>query len=275
MVVEVLLSAMNQNDMGIVEKSNIRSNCIIVNQCDKDDRIIEERNFGKVEMISTKERGLSRSRNMALINSSADVCVLCDDDIVYVDGYNKTIEKAFCELPDADIIVFNVRSINTDVRAQEKLFDRIRRVPKYKMYSSVHIAFRRESIMKANLKFDTRFGAGSGMYSMAEDSLFFLKSHKAGLKAYTYPAVIADLYSDKSTWFRGYNEKYFFDIGAFLQAAFPMLKSVLCFYYPIRLRAVTKMSVFACLKWIWNGIDSYKNNMSYTDYVDGQRISNG
>lgn len=271
MMVEVLLSVMNQLDMDIVEKCNIHSNCIIINQCDKEEIISEERAYGIIRMISTKERGLSRSRNMALNNSSSDICVLCDDDIVYVDGYETTIEKAFKELPDADIIVFNVHSMNTDVRPQEPLFSKIKRVPKHKMYSSVHIAFKRTAINRANLRFDIRFGAGSGIYSMAEDSIFFSAAHKAGLRAYTYPAVIADLYSEKSSWFQGYNDKYFYDVGAFLQAAFPFMKYIYCLYYPIRHRRLTKMNSLLCLKWIWRGVYGYKKGLSYTDYLLRQK----
>ena len=126
MVVEVLLSVMNQTDLSIIEKCNIHSNCIIINQCNREEQLSEDREYGRITMFSTKERGLSRSRNMALENSKAEICVLCDDDLVYVDGYESIIEKAFQELTDADIIVFNIRSMNTDIRPQEALFRNIR-----------------------------------------------------------------------------------------------------------------------------------------------------
>lgn len=267
MNVEVLLSAMNLQNMDIAEKSNIHSDCIIINQCDKIGCCSEKKEYGIVRMIYTTERGLSKSRNMALANSKADICVLCDDDVIYVNNYDVIIKNAFKEIPDADLIVFNINSINTDVREQETYFKKIRRIPWYKMYSSVHIAFKRNSIVNNNLKFDERFGAGSGIYSMAEDSLFFAKVHQCGLKAYVYPAVIADLYTDKSSWFLGYNQKYFFDVGAFLQAAFPKLKYILSFYYPVRLRKQTKLRTLDCLRWIWKGIKGYNAGMSFFEFI--------
>ena len=267
MSIEVLISAMNQSSMELIEKSNIHSDCLIINQCDRDEVISEEKEYGIVRMISTCERGLSRSRNMALRNSNADICVLCDDDIVFHDGYEDIIKNAFDEVTDADVLVFNIKSVNTEVRKQEPYFKAVKRVPWYKSYSSVHIAFKRQKVLEKGIWFNERFGAGSGMYSMAEDSLFFADIHKSGLRAYTYPGVIADLYSEKSSWFRGFDEKYFYDTGAFLRAAYPKLKYLLSFYYPLRLHNSTKLGLSKALKWEWNGIRGYKMQKNFSDYI--------
>lgn len=268
MSLEILISAMNQDGLGLVDKCNIHSDCLIINQCNKNEVISDIREYGTVRMISTLERGLSKSRNMALNNSNADICVLCDDDVVYHAGYEEIILNAFQKTPDADVLVFNINSINTEIRKQEAYFKHTARIPWYKSYSSVHIAFKREKILKAGLQFDEKFGAGSGMYSMAEDSLFFAGIHKQGLKAYTYPAVIADLYCEKSSWFKGFNEKYFYDTGAFLHAAYPRLMYVMSFYYPMRLRQNTDLGKKQALKWVWNGIHGYKLGKNYNEYID-------
>ena len=95
MNIEVLLSTMYQKNFDIVEKCNIRSNAIIINQCEEEKIETKKYSFGTVKMIYTKSRGLSNSRNLALNNATADICILCDDDIVYHDNYVSTIEKAF------------------------------------------------------------------------------------------------------------------------------------------------------------------------------------
>lgn len=256
--IEVLIAAMHQTDLSIIDKCNIRTPCLVVNQCDKEDCVEEERDFGKVRMISSTERGISRSRNVALKNSYADICVICDDDITYRQGYEDIVRSAFINLPDADVIVFNIHSMNPEIRPQEKLFTKVRRIPRYKTYSSVHIAFRRARILRCKIMFDERFGSGSGMYSMGEDSLFFTQIHKAKLKAYTYPAVIADLSSENSTWFEGYNPKYFYDVGAFLAAAYPYWKDVLKYYYPIRFWKLCDLPSSEIITSINKGIMDYK-----------------
>lgn len=263
--IEVLIAAMNQKDLSIIEKCNVRTPCLVVNQCDRDDYFEEEKDFGKVRMISSTDRGLSRSRNVALKNSRADICVICDDDIIYREGYEDVICSAFQSIPDADVIVFNVNSLNPEIRPQERLFTKIRRIPSYKTYSSVHIAFRRSRVLEHRIVFDERFGSGSGMYSMGEDSLFFTKIHKAKLKAYTYPAVIADLSSEVSTWFKGYNKKYFYDIGAFLAAAYPCWKDVLKYYYPVRFKKLCDISASEIISSINQGMNGYIDGVPYKE----------
>lgn len=264
MKIEVLLSTMHQKDWSIIEKCNIRSNAIIINQCNENKT--EEINFNhrKIKMISTTERGLSKSRNMALKNSRADICILCDDDIVYKDNYDSMVLDAFTRVPDADVIIFNVISKNIEKRKQEKLFTTIKRIPSYKSYSSVHIAFKRMSIVNNNIYFNENFGSGSGLYSFAEDSIFFSDIHKNNLRSYTYPAIIADLYTGESTWFKGFNKKYFYDTGAFLAAAYPELKNFYKWYYPLRLFGRSSLTFFEMVKYINQGIEGYKELKPYS-----------
>lgn len=98
--------------------------------------------------------------------------------------------------------------------------------------------------MKDNaLSFNSYFGSGSGFYSMAEDSLFFDELHKCTDNIFTYPGIIAELYSEDSTWFKGFNKKYFYDTGAFLYAWKPKIVHLLKWYYVIRLFKRTELSV--------------------------------
>lgn len=39
-------------------------------------------------------------------------------------------------------------------------------------------------------------------------------------KTFLYPAIFADLYSEKLSWFTGFDEKYFYDTGSFLKVAY-------------------------------------------------------
>ena len=154
MSVEILMSCMYQKDFSIVEKSNIQSDAIIINQSNVDKIEIKEYDFGTVKMISTTERGLSRSRNMALKYSKADFCIICDDDEVLTDNYVEMVEEAYNET-NADVIVFNIKSMNTNSRPQEKLFKKITKVNKYKSYSSVHVTFRRKIVNDNALSFNS------------------------------------------------------------------------------------------------------------------------
>ena len=91
MKLEVLLSCMNQKDLGIVKRSRITSDVLVINQADGEDIEEQVENGQRIRMFTTNERGLSRSRNMALKYAEGDICVLCDDDEIF----EKTIETKY------------------------------------------------------------------------------------------------------------------------------------------------------------------------------------
>ena len=114
MKLQVLISCMHQIDTSIIERTNIQTDVIVINQCNYDKR--EEFNFinkkGEVcqaIFISTTERGLSRSRNLALKNATADICLICDDDEVLDDNYNDKIIQNYKNKPDLSIIAFQIK----------------------------------------------------------------------------------------------------------------------------------------------------------------------
>ncbi|TES53628.1 glycosyltransferase family 2 protein [Halalkalibacterium halodurans] len=215
---EVLVSTMDQNDLSIVDKMNITSDAIIINQSNRHDYIESKLNGSLIRMFSFNERGVGKSRNSALMRSNADICLMADDDMVYVDNYQEIVAKAFEENPNAEMIMFNV-PIN---RKDGKKIVKVKKNGKVRFYNSlkygtVNIAFRREAILKANLFFSLLFGGGT-RYGSGEDSLFITNSLKKGIKIYSNTAVIAEIEEGTSSWFSGYSEKYFYDRGALFQA---------------------------------------------------------
>ena len=62
----VLLSAMHLEDHSLLEELNIKSDAVVINQCDKDEvRDIKE-GGRRILFLSVKDRGLSKSRNEAI-----------------------------------------------------------------------------------------------------------------------------------------------------------------------------------------------------------------
>lgn len=266
MRIEVLVATMYQDDFSILESLNIQSDAVVINQCDREGKHQIQFKNNNILWIDTKERGLSKSRNLALDNATADLCIICDEDETLRDGYPRMIIDAFNNIPSADLIVFNINRIGWNEK--EKVFEKPHIVGKFKTYGSVHITFKLRSIKDHLIRFDTKFGAGSGMYSCAEDAIFCMDCHKNKLNMYTYPGVLCDVRCDTSTWFTGYNEKYFFDVGAYLSVAFPNLKSLLKWYYPIRCRKISNMSALSIIAAINSGINGYKENLSFDQFKD-------
>ena len=83
----------------------------------------------------------------------------------------------------------------------------------YMKYGAARIAFRRKKLSYAGIYFNQNFGGGA-RHSCGEDTIFLNDCLKSGLKIIHIPEAIAELdSSSESTWFKGYNEKFFYDRG--------------------------------------------------------------
>ena len=81
-------------------------------------------------------------------------------------------------------------------------------------FGAVRISCKRKSILKNAICFNTMFGGGCE-FSAGEDNMFLRDCLKKGLKIIAVPDYILHLKNDReSTWFHGYTDKFFFDLGA-------------------------------------------------------------
>lgn len=207
----VLISCMYQNDTSIIERSNVQTDAVIVNQCDKDEILcfdFKNKNGENchVKFISTKERGLSRSRNMAISNACGDICYICDDDELLEDNYEDIITKAYSSRPSCDILTFALHRKNYIYPKKEKKVG-IKDILKT---SSVQITFKRDSIIRNNIMFDMQMGSGTG-HGGGEENKFLMDCRRKGMGIYYIPEIIATVKSEDSQWFHGFTEKYFKD----------------------------------------------------------------
>ena len=115
--------------------------------------------------------------------------------------------------------------------------------------------------------FNTDFGAGSGKYTSAEDAIFCRSCHLNGLKMYTYPGILCSVTCEESTWFKGYDEHYFYDVGAYLSVAFPKTKHIMKWYYPLRVRKITDLTFVNIIRSINCGFIGYKKNLNYYEFM--------
>lgn len=227
---EVLLSCMYEKDYSIIAESNIKTNAVIINQCDRKSKNKINLTDGKyVNWINSTERGLSKSRNMAIRNSQADICLLADNDEVFDDDCEKKILKAYKDLPDADIIIFDL--YNKPTKLKYKVYQ-MKRLEMLRV-CSWQITFKRQVIVENGLTFDIKLGAGTGN-GAGEENKFLLDCYDKGLKIYHVPVNIAVMKDNESTWFTGYDEEFFYKRGMSTRYILGFGLSVLyAFYYLI------------------------------------------
>lgn len=186
---------MHQENADIIRRTHIQSDVLIVNQCEREDYIEYIDGNNRVRMFSTTERGLSRSRNMAIRNATGDICLICDDDEVLVNNYPELILKAFHENKDADIIAFDLQN---PLRSFPKKKKKIGYVDTLR-FSSCQLVFRRESVIDKQIKFDETMGAGVTMGG-GEDNKFLLDCLRNKLSIVYVPVCIGSVSQEISTW---------------------------------------------------------------------------
>ncbi|MFI3236932.1 MAG: glycosyltransferase family A protein [Lachnospiraceae bacterium] len=225
MQLELLVSCMNADIPKLIQKMNLQSAAIIVNQCDRYG--VEQ--IGNICTFHMDERGVGLSRNHALMRASKEIILFGDEDIEYVDGYEQLVIQEFEKYPKADGLLFEV-----DVDASRRTYhnDTFGRVGlltcgRYPAYS---MAFRTKKLRKAGTSFSLLFGGGA-KYSNGEDSLFLRDCIKKGMKLYKTPVRLGVEVPRPSTWFTGYHEKFFVDRGVLFHFLYGNLAPVWAFRF--------------------------------------------
>lgn len=272
---QLLVATMNLTDIiGLCDEMHIASDALIINQADSVKYEYVFYHGYKIECYTFAERGLSRSRNNALLRCTGDILCIADDDMVYTDTYREDIISEFQKHPKADALVFNVTALNDE--RSGKPIEKYARVGKRESreYGSVHIAIKKRALIGKNVYFNTLFGSGA-MYSCGEDTLFLKELIEKGLKLYKSPIRIASVDMSDSTWFKGYNEKYFKDKGALIEAAYPRISGLLAILQSVRNSKKCMGSYKYAVKifsYYISGIADYRKVISEGDVAEGENI---
>lgn len=255
---EHLISSMHEKNFSMMENSLIDADALLINQCDEEaeESIVHEN--VRWRMIRTRERGLSRSRNLAIKNARGEVCLICDNDERFVEGYVQKISDAYTKCPQADIIIFDIGNHPKRIKKiphQMKYFELLR-------VSSWQISFRTSSLQEKEVSFDERMGAGTGN-GAEEEVKFLMDCYRAGLRIWYVPTVIADLVENESTWFHGFDEKFFENRGMTTRYILGLPLSCLYgIYYVVMKRSMYQkdLSMTRAVKALFRGI--FQNRLS-------------
>lgn len=225
--VQVLVAAMHQSDASLIQKMNLQTDAIIANQCDRCSNEVFTENGRQYQYMNRPDRGVGLNRNEALLHAEGDILTFADEDMVFVDDYEAIIQRAFRELPQADAIIFNIETVGQDMGRRVNTQSKRIRFYNALNYGAARLSVRKTSVKRENILFHTCFGGGTP-FSAGEDSLFITDMLRHGLKIYTYPVCVASVDQTTSTWFSGYNEKYFYDKGVFFKALSKTFAPLLC-----------------------------------------------
>ena len=269
---EILCVTMNQHDFSKITEMNIHSNVVFANQCDHTS--YEEFSFDDghiAKMVSTETRGVGKNRNLALIYGNAEYCLFADDDLRYVDDVENVVLREFESHPDADVFIFH---FDTDSERKQKKYKKTRKVTPWEQmpWGGFRIAVKLDSIRKKNIWFNTLFGGGC-IFPSGEDSLWLLEAKKKGLRFYVSKETIGTISFAESTWFSGYDEKFYFGKGAYYQASHPKTILLWKLYFAFRTKKMSNMKHREKMEWMFIGANCFRQSISFDDYCKEQQMN--
>lgn len=264
MKLEVLVATMDQTDGALIGKMNIKTDAVIANQCKRWAYEEHETEGGTVRMVSTDTVGVGVNRNLALQMAKGDILLFGDDDVSYYDGSLQGVVDAFEQLPDADMIFFGL-DMTRNGEIYEKRRNKVKRLHIFNSlrYGAARMAVRRSAITEKRLSFSTLFGGGCP-YCSGEDTIFIADSLRSGLRLYAHDYVLGTCAKDSSSWFDGFNEKYFFDRGAMIACAFPRMKHLIKWHFVRKFVKKHKLPAKMVIKNMNAGIRGFKARRCYS-----------
>lgn len=257
---------MHRSEFSFINTMNLSADAVVVNQADRvGDEAFTETGIA-IRAITTEERGLSNSRNMLLDYSDGDISILGDDDIYYLDGYEKIIEQAYLEHPEADIIAFSfTQELGKDTRRQ---FPKEKKLGIFGIgkIASVEITFRTQRIKDKGIRFDSLLGLGAE-FGSGEENAFLADALRAGLNIRYVPRTICYLKpdpEDRVKWRDGFNEDYFVKKGACFYRIYGVMSLPMSLaFILLKKRGLFKnVPVFKAIGWMLNGRRAYKRKKS-------------
>ena len=272
---QVLVAAVEEDPVTLAEHMNLTTEAIICNQCNTNQYLEFHRKGQLIRVYEFKERGVGLNRNNGLLRCDAEFCLFSDEDIVYNDDYAQCVLEGFQRHPEADILMFNVAAVESR-RTYENIRAKRVRWYNYGRYPTYSMACRVESLRRANVFFSLLYGGGA-RYSNGEDSLFIHDCLKKGLKIYGLPVNIGHENrrqdGDESTWFKGYNRKFFFDRGVLYHDLYGAAAAVfaLRFLLTHRKKMCTEISVSEAFGFMREGI---REGSGKTSAVSGEDSGN-
>lgn len=259
----IIISCMHQSDHFILRRSNVRCDCVVVNQCDTDR--IDEFDFTdeagathRCIFANTTERGLSRSRNMAMRLAPEDaICLIADDDELFADNLKQILVEAWEKHPDAGAVTFALtrKDLPPD---EEKTYSETPFLMGFTdilRCSSLQISFRKETVKKAGISFDEKMGSGTGNGG-GEENKFLLDLRRRKLPLFYEPEVIATVLPGESQWFHGYDRKYLENLGWASRRSMGTLTGFLYInYWVLSHKALysPEISIPGAMKYMWYG----------------------
>lgn len=261
--IEILISTMNKDSLDFLIPMFPYSHfsafqILIVNQTEGE-KILTS-GYSNIRVINSFEKGLSKSRNLALENALGKILVIADDDVVYEEGFITKITDAYNKFPAAAVIQFS---------AVNSIGDLIKKYPSNSKVnlnsfhilnvSSIEMTLNKTVIDASQIRFDENFGLGA-VFEMGEEAVF-LSDLKAKNKQLVFdPQVIAMHENPTSSEKINITDKYYIQ-GALFSRIFKKKYIVWLFikmFFDLKQNKINFRNIKTVLKSAKNGHEKFE-----------------
>lgn len=131
--------------------------------------------------------GLSKNRNVLIEASNAEIVLFADDDIDFLDDFDRTLRLAHEQFPSSGVITFQTESANRPKQYVNRSFRHS--YASAMRVSSIEISAKRAFLIEAGIRFDENFGLGTYNPS-GEEFIFTCDCIRARLSPLSFPESI-------------------------------------------------------------------------------------
>lgn len=192
--VEILISTMDRDSLDFLVpmfRFSIFSDfsILIVNQTQKGKFLSSD--HSNIRVINSLDRGLSKSRNLAIENAVGTILLIADDDVVYEEGFIGKITKAHNEFKNAAVINFSILKTRGELMKKYPLVSK-ENLSSFDILntSSIEMTLKREVLDKINIRFDESFGLGA-IFEIGEEAVFLFDLKNRKQQLVFVPQIIA------------------------------------------------------------------------------------
>lgn len=216
--IEILVSTMNRNALDFLIPMFpfchfSEFSILIVNQTKENNLLVSD--FPSVRVINSFEKGLSKSRNLALKKAIGKIVLIADDDVVYKKDFDAMLVQAYNQYKNKTAITFCIEKPN-GLPFKKYIPNAKINLDKMELFNvlSIEISLNKPILDKLGVVFDENFGLG-GLFEMGEEAIFLTDIKNQNQQIAFVPNVIATHPEISSNEKLDFMQRYYIQ-GAFL-----------------------------------------------------------
>ena len=176
-----------------IPRSSEKLKIIIIHQTETPEKYLDIvssiNEFPHLTYVHSYERGVTKSRNLAISKSTSDIILFCDDDVTYEPDIYEVLIESYSINPDFEVLTFAYKKENLEGFGRFSKKSYIHNRKTILSVGTIEVSCKRTFIQSKNIKFPLNLGAGS-QYYLCDEPVFMSRVLDNGGKAKYIPLQI-------------------------------------------------------------------------------------